>query len=248
MKVAFISDIHEDIVSLKRALVKIEKKNCDQIICLGDISGYNLPYYHHFKTRNASECLALIKDNCNKVIVGNHDLSAMKRTPKIDSGFEYPKDWYEKDYHERKKISKGKVWLYTDNELNALYTKKDLEYLNSLPEIDFLQVNDHKILLSHYIKPNIIGSNTDFFNHSGEITRHFDFMEELGCTLNFNGHVHANGLHVFTKQEYIQLRFNKRHSLKEYTCVSIPAIVELKGQQGFTILDSKNMSVVSLKF
>ena len=36
MKLGFISDIHEDIVSLERALEILLKEQCDQIICLGE--------------------------------------------------------------------------------------------------------------------------------------------------------------------------------------------------------------------
>ena len=37
MRIALISDIHEDVVSLKQALRKISKQKVDEIACLGDI-------------------------------------------------------------------------------------------------------------------------------------------------------------------------------------------------------------------
>ncbi len=40
MLLGVISDIHEDIIALEKALTFLEKRNCDQIICLGDIVGY----------------------------------------------------------------------------------------------------------------------------------------------------------------------------------------------------------------
>jgi Icc-related predicted phosphoesterase len=49
MRLAFISDIHEDVESLRRILRKAEKRGYDQLICLGDISGFSLPFYTYGK-------------------------------------------------------------------------------------------------------------------------------------------------------------------------------------------------------
>ena len=68
MKYAIITDIHEDIVNLKFAFQKIEKLGCDQVICLGDISGFCAPHYHYYDTRNATECLQLIREKCEIII------------------------------------------------------------------------------------------------------------------------------------------------------------------------------------
>ena len=66
MKYAIISDIHSNVHTLKVALDCIEKDNVDEIICLGDIVGYNA---------NPSECIEIIRHHpkIKKVIRGNHD-------------------------------------------------------------------------------------------------------------------------------------------------------------------------------
>src|SRR6056297_3454194 len=105
MKIAFISDIHEDVVSLSIAINKITKLTIDKIVCLGDISGYNPMYYDFINTRNASECLKILKENCDIIIPGNHDYNSIRKIPEYHPGFNYPSNWYELDYYEKKEIS-----------------------------------------------------------------------------------------------------------------------------------------------
>ena len=83
MRLAIISDIHEDIDSLRKILKKAEKKGYDQLVCLGDITGYSLPYYKYDNSRNASACLSLLREKCEIVIAGNHDLHAAGRSPDL---------------------------------------------------------------------------------------------------------------------------------------------------------------------
>ena len=89
MKLAIITDIHEDVINLKTALKKIEKLNCDNIACLGDISGFSSPQYKHHRTRNASKCLKVIKENCIKILLGNHDIHAAQILPQNCNFFSY---------------------------------------------------------------------------------------------------------------------------------------------------------------
>ena len=129
MRLAIITDIHEDIISLKEALRKIERQQCDEIICLGDISGYSVPYYDYLRTRNAHECLSLIKSNCSTIILGNHDIHAASIIPKNSSFFDFPENWYQLDYHQRHELANKTLWLHEENDLNPLYTSEDLKYL-----------------------------------------------------------------------------------------------------------------------
>lgn len=57
MKIAIISDIHEDVVSLQLALKKIIKTGCDKIVCPGDISGFSMAHYNYHHHRNGHECM-----------------------------------------------------------------------------------------------------------------------------------------------------------------------------------------------
>ncbi|MBI4394583.1 MAG: metallophosphoesterase family protein [Candidatus Omnitrophica bacterium] len=64
MKYAVISDIHSNLEALERALSEIQKRKVDQIVCLGDVVGYGA---------NPSECLKLVREVSEEVVMGNHD-------------------------------------------------------------------------------------------------------------------------------------------------------------------------------
>lgn len=63
-KIAIISDVHGNLEALNTVLEDIKKRNVDKIFCLGDIIG---------KGVNPAECLRLIKEKCEVVVIGNVD-------------------------------------------------------------------------------------------------------------------------------------------------------------------------------
>ena len=71
MRYAIISDIHGNLAALDRVLQHIESDECDRIICLGDIVGYG-PF--------PNECIDLVRQQCDIVLMGNHDHAAIGRT------------------------------------------------------------------------------------------------------------------------------------------------------------------------
>ena len=64
MKYAIISDVHSNLEALECSLTEIRKRKVDQIICLGDVVGYGA---------NPSECLKLVCENSEEIVMGNHD-------------------------------------------------------------------------------------------------------------------------------------------------------------------------------
>ena len=68
MRIAIISDIHSNLEALEKTLEIIKQKNVDEIVCLGDIVGYGA---------NPNECLSLIRQNTQHIILGNHDEGAV---------------------------------------------------------------------------------------------------------------------------------------------------------------------------
>jgi predicted phosphodiesterase len=69
MRLAIISDIHANLEALTKALELIDTRGVDQIICLGDIVGYGA---------DPGECLRLVRERCQIVLLGNHDLAAIE--------------------------------------------------------------------------------------------------------------------------------------------------------------------------
>ena len=104
MRIAIISDIHGNLEALKSTLEDIKKKNVDKIFCLGDIIA---------KGVHPTECIKLIRENCDIVIRGNTDEYFSKKHTNIE----------ELDETEQKRIKWNK----------SLISNEDREYLLNLP-------------------------------------------------------------------------------------------------------------------
>ncbi len=64
LKLALIADIHANLPAFEKVLGKIKTLKVDEIICSGDVVGYN-PF--------PNECISLVKQNNVQCILGNHD-------------------------------------------------------------------------------------------------------------------------------------------------------------------------------
>jgi predicted phosphodiesterase len=67
LKYAIISDIHANLEALQSVLEYIDNANADQVVCLGDVVGYNA---------NPNECADVIRERNIPTICGNHDAVA----------------------------------------------------------------------------------------------------------------------------------------------------------------------------
>jgi len=248
MKIAFISDIHEDVVSLRLALRKIEKLGCDEVICLGDISGFNARHQHFFDLRSASKCLKMVRENCSIVIAGNHDLHAARKIPVNSPGFTYPPNWHTLDFPTRQAYAENKVWLYDKDELPALYSNAEVDYIANLPEVKVKKYELFSVLLSHYIYPNITGNMALFYENEQEYRQHFEYMQSEKCRYSFAGHRHYAGLMVVRARQVIKKGFNRTVKLQDNNCVMIPSIVKNNFNNGFCIFDSDKQTVTAKRF
>lgn len=76
MRTAVIADIHANLEALQAVLTRVEVLRADEIVCLGDIVGYNA---------DANECVDIIRSMKIRCILGNHDACA--------AGLEEPEDF-----------------------------------------------------------------------------------------------------------------------------------------------------------
>ncbi|MBN2307323.1 MAG: metallophosphoesterase family protein [Candidatus Hydrogenedentes bacterium] len=67
MKYALISDVHANLEALTAVLARLDDIAVDQIVCLGDVVGYNA---------NPNECVELIRERQIPTVCGNHDAVA----------------------------------------------------------------------------------------------------------------------------------------------------------------------------
>jgi predicted phosphodiesterase len=248
MKLAIISDIHEDIVSLRLAIARIEKEQCDEIVCLGDISGFSEPYYPYRQMRNAHECLAVVRANCLTIIAGNHDLNAARVIPKISPLFDYPDNWYELDYFEKMEISGGRHWMYEENELDPRYSRDDIRFLTGLPEFKVMTFGDRPVFFSHYLYPNITGALKALSLNSDDINEHHKFVKAQDARLAFAGHEHNPRGCIYTEKGMKYIGSRKMKVTDEETCILIPAIASGPNRNGFCIFDTDNLLLEIKRF
>ena len=67
MTTIFISDVHGNLEALQAVFREIDARRPERVICLGDIVGYGA---------SPNECLDLVRDRCDIVLLGNHDAAA----------------------------------------------------------------------------------------------------------------------------------------------------------------------------
>jgi diadenosine tetraphosphatase ApaH/serine/threonine PP2A family protein phosphatase len=67
MRTAVISDIHANLEALTAVRERIKEQNADEIVCAGDLVGYNA---------NPNECLDMLRREKARCVLGNHDAVA----------------------------------------------------------------------------------------------------------------------------------------------------------------------------
>lgn len=238
MRVAIISDIHEDIEHLEKVFSKIGELGTDMNVCLGDIIGYSSIYYRYESARDASACIQMVREKCEIVIPGNHDFSACERLPVHSSVFDYPDNWYELNIQERNELSDDKLWMHEDD-LDPGLSEEEKEYLYSLPELTVQELDGYRILFSHYAYPNLSGMKKGSYTWKDEYTDHFFLMKEHDCEIGITGHAHPEGMFRVTKQRISHLPYNKWIKLKKYPVLfTVPAVNRPQNRSGFCLLDT----------
>jgi len=239
MRLAILSDVHEDYLNLKKVLKKIEAKGFDKLICLGDISGFSEAFYRYKRTRDAASVLRLIKERCDIIIPGNHDMHIAQRIPEHSAIFNFPPDWYGMDLRQKVQLSGSELWLHEDD-LDPNYGSGDLEFLRALPEFAILNTPDYNILLSHYAYPNLSGFKKSFYTWEGDFKSHFEFMKENNCELSFTGHSHPRGFYMVSPESFRHYSYRKLQINKVPAIIGIPPVTRHGMRSGFCIFETSS--------
>ncbi len=248
MKLSVISDIHSDLISLQDTLREIDKHKCDKILCLGDIVGYSLHFNGSMDGRNGDACVRMVKNHCDYVICGNHDLHAIMKLPSYHNELGMPENWYELDLEEKGRISKSQVWLYED-EIEDPISESSHDFLNKLPEYMVIKSEYFNILATHFIEPDITGTSKGSPSSRKDFSRHLKLMRRKKCLLGFAGHAHLEGFARISRQDYLMNYYRKSQLLKQRQIIVGPPVSRNPGSRGFIILDtlSREFEALSLK-
>jgi predicted phosphodiesterase len=242
MKLGFLSDIHEDIVSLHKGLDILHRECCDKIICLGDIIGFSNPYYSFGKTKNANACIDLVRENCTIVVAGNHDLFSSGKIPTYNAGIEYPEDWFRMAISDRMNLMRGKVWFY-EHEINPELTEENIKYLRSLSEYHILKIEECNLLVTHFLYPDISGSLRKRIDEIYEYRDHFSFMRQNNCIMSFAGHMHREGFEVMNMMGFQEFGFSKKRLSKMESFIGLPSIAVGRNKNGVAVFDTESFEI-----
>lgn len=131
MRVALISDIHGNLVSLEAVLADIDKKDVDEIICLGDVATLG---------PQPAEVVARLRQLGCPTILGNHESYLLN----LDLGRAYmDENWF----------------INALNWCHERLSKSDLEYLNSFKPLMKFRLNASTILLCFHGSPRSYEEN-----------------------------------------------------------------------------------------
>lgn len=237
MRIAIVTDIHEDFEMLEKAFGKLQSLGYDLLVCLGDITGFAPQYYNHAPDANA--CIDFIRGYAHFSLAGNHDLFSVQRLPSYHLEKQMPLNWYDLSIEEQASMTEDKLWLY-EAEVIPQLSPENRNYLESLPEYKVLDTGLKKIFFSHFMKPDLSGVSRWFPFHTGDLRQHLRLMKENDCKLAFAGHSHPLGVSIAGKFIWAEPGFSQgriNHSPKIVFC---PAIVNGRNTSGFIIFDTKS--------
>lgn len=248
MRIGILTDIHENTEMLLEAIRLAETNKCDELVCLGDIVGYDKRFYKYIRNRSAKQCLGLIRKNCRYIVAGNHDLFAAGRVPVYSDGFKYPEHWFSLTGDERKSLSAGKVWSYEYDDPVDL-EEEDFAFLKSLPEFITTSFNGVKVLFSHYIYPDLTGSTTTYVERNKQLKEAWKFMDKHNSKYSFYGHSHGSFAGFAYRNSFSFLKAfntipdNSFNLGDEMVIITLPPLAGEKGRTGFSIIDTDNMNL-----
>lgn len=246
MKLGFVSDIHEDIISLQKGLDVLNNEGCEKIICLGDIIGFSNPYYPFGSTKDANSCINLVREQCDVVVPGNHDLFSAGKVPEFSAGIEYPEEWFRMEIAERMSLMKGNIWFY-EHEVNPELTPDNIDYLRSLPEYRIITVDGYNILFTHFLYPDLSGSLRKRIDDIYDYRDHFWFMRQNSCILSFAGHMHKEGLEVVNMSGFHEYSFKKIRLKNSVSIIGLPSVAYGRNRNGVAVFDTDTFELKAVR-
>ena len=164
MRIALVSDIHGNLVSLESVLADIDREQVDQIVCLGDVPTFGPQPGEVLARLQALDCLC---------VMGNHDLELIDLDSAQESidGPPLIADWIK--------------WCASQ------LSKADFEYLRSFQPLIEISLDPTTTLLCFHGSPR---SNTDYILATTPIAELDEMLVGHTATVMAGGHTHMQML------------------------------------------------------
>ncbi len=203
MRIALISDIHSNIHALEAVEKDIRKNQIDRIFCLGDIINFGA---------HPKECLDWVRENCDIVIKGEHDILV------ADPGEVYVSNPY---------AIQSADWTYD------MLDEKDFEYINSLENF----YEEPEFILTHD-EPTVPGTY-GFMTSLRDAKETFTCFDNRFC---FYGHTHLQILFVKNNENVFAEKSEKYPLKEdEQYLISVGSVGQPRDRDtraGYTIVDT----------
>lgn len=111
MKFGIFSDVHANIEALNAVLTAYKEESIDKYLCGGDVVGYGA---------NPNECVNIVRDIAEAVVVGNHDAAVAGM---MDYSYYYEAARKVLDAHKHALTEDNMLWL-----MNLPYSKRFVEH------------------------------------------------------------------------------------------------------------------------
>ena len=190
LKTAIISDIHSNLEAFETVLRDVEAQKVDRIYCLGDVVGYG---------PDSLECIDLVIQHCDLVILGNHDKAALVNPEGFPTSAE-----------------RAIFWTRQVLESSSIHR---MDFLEKLPR----QFQEGKLLYVHGSARNPL--NEFVFPEDIHNERKIERIFALVGKYCFQGHTHIPGIfthdHRFFRPEEVEFEYDL---CDEKTMINVGAV------------------------
>jgi len=150
-----LSDIHGNLEALEAALAALERRGVRQLLCLGDVIGYNA---------DSDECTALVRRRCAATIAGNHDLIG---TGRLDASRCTNKVAYSLRRTRRTLSREAAAWLGSLPANRTLEDGKVVMVHGSVRDVQqYMKRAEHIRENAEFLRYDFPGAKLCFFGHS----------------------------------------------------------------------------------
>lgn len=166
MKLGIITDIHNNITALEAIMAQLRQRQCDRIICCGDIIGIG---------PCPEQTVQYMRKIPNLIAVrGNHERYLLEGMPE-----EFPND-------ERMEYGEVLHHKWEHSQLSA----ESVSFLQKLPLCERLEVGGYKIAVMHYCM-NTEGQYVNYTPNPSESDLVQMFSDVADCDIVLFGHDHS---------------------------------------------------------